>query len=246
MSTHATEEGTPPETAGSILRDYGGAVVIAVVIALLIRFFGLEAYRIPSAAMRPTLEAGDTLFVAKWTYGVELPFGLGRIGGGTLPRRGDVVIFAAPNDRDRAYVKRVVGLPGDRMELRKGRIFRNGTDASVAGPPDAICGREKGDTGTFGVCWEPPVLDAMPPVTVPPGSVFVVGDLRSVPPNPGPGPAPDPREAVLKPRGWGLIPIEKLRGRAMWIWLSIDPPGDRGGSSAFSRIRFERMFRRIE
>ena len=106
-------------------------VVYAVIIAVLIRSFLFEPFRIPSGSMYPTLEVGDYLFVSKYTYGYSrysFPTGLlpfkGRIWQ-SMPKRGDIVVFKFPADNKTDFIKRIVGLPGDTIYLRKGRLYIN-------------------------------------------------------------------------------------------------------------------------
>lgn len=219
------------------LRDYGLTVAIAVVFALFVRFLFLEAYRIPTAAMKPTLEAGDTIFVSKSAFGMRIPFLEKPLTEPRMPRRGEVILFSLPAEPEREFLKRVIGLPGDTVQLRQGRVILNGTALSPAG--SAPCARESLPEGkTYGVCWEPPLIEDFGPEKVPEKFVFVVGDLRS------PGASDTPAR-----KSWGIVPLSSLRGSALWTWLSIEPrslEGAASGSWPFPRFRFERMFRRIE
>src|SRR5687767_14523778 len=105
-------------TTSQLIRDYGGAILVAVAVALASRFFGIEAYRIPSPAMRPTLEPGDTIFVSKSAFGLRFPGAAAPFTGGRPPARGEIVVYSPPIDPGRDYIKRVIGLPGDSVELR--------------------------------------------------------------------------------------------------------------------------------
>lgn len=213
-----------------IARDYGVAVVVAVIVAVLIRIFLIEAYRIPTSAMHPTLEPGDTIFVAKW------PLGFNR-----KVERGDVLVFAAPADPDRDYIKRALGLTGDTVEVKKGHMFLNGKPITVPnGNPNAACGEEilptaGGAPRAHAVCWEQPLNEDFGPEKVPQGAVFVLGDLRSQSPS-----------DVKKRRTWGMLPLEAIKGKARWIWLSIEPSHTGMSAAHFPYFRFERMFRSIE
>jgi signal peptidase I len=224
----------PAESSLRLARDYGGAIVIAVAVALVIRFFLFEAYRIPSSAMRPALEPGDTIFVAKWPFGLRFPWSEEALTSPRKPEYGEVVVFSPPADPRRDYVKRVIGLPGDTIALREGKLWLGDKAAVDPASVKANCGNEKLPSGfDYPVCWEPPLGEDFGPITVPPDSVFVLGDLRSQ--------ANDSR----KSKGWGVVPITSLKGSAWWIWLSIEPRGQSAPSSWFSRIRFERMFQRV-
>ena len=206
----------------SLIRDYGVTIVAAVVVALGIRFFVVEAYRIPSSAMKPTLEPGDTIFVSK------LPF---------TPSRGDVVVFSMPQEPNRDYIKRVIGLAGDQVSLKKGQVILNGSNLRADPLSSAPCSTERlPDSFSYSICSELPLLDDFGPETVPKDSVFVVGDFR----------AQNPLLERKRPRGWGVVPLERLKGHALWVWLSIEPHAAGAHGGWFPQFRFERMFRRIE
>ncbi|MGK5082671.1 signal peptidase I [Bdellovibrionota bacterium FG-1] len=208
-----------------IFRDYGIAIFAAVIVALFIRGFIIEAYRIPTPAMRPTLEPGDTIFVLKWPIGFDRKV-----------KAGDVVIFAGSGEPPREYIKRVVGLAGDLIEVRKGRVSLNGKPLAAAGDrPLAPCGQEIIAARTYPVCWEQPLVEDFGPEKVPDGSVFVIGDLRTQSPS-----------DLKKRRSWGMIRIENIKGRAQWIWLSIQPSAPNITTAHFPTLRLDRMFRRIE
>jgi len=209
--------------------DYGIAIVAAVVVAVFIRVYIIEAYRIPTSAMHPTLESGDTIFVAKW------PFGFNR-----QLERGDVVVFASPSEPDRDYIKRVVGIAGDLVEVKKGRLTLNLKALTLPDPrKDAACGQETLSTSqgtrTHELCWEPPLIEDFGPEKVPEGSVFMLGDLRTQNPS-----------DLKKHRTWGIFPIDSIKGKAKWIWLSIEPHTPGMSAVRFPNFRFERMFRRIQ
>ncbi|MBC7691874.1 MAG: signal peptidase I [Methylotenera sp.] len=227
------------ESSSKLIRDYGLAALLAVLIALFIRFFVIEAYRIPSQAMRPTLEAGDTVFVAKSTYGLRTPWSTKPFSAGRMPHYGEVVIFSFPDEPRKDFIKRVVGLPGDTVELKKGKLLLNGKPVTIETSSKSLCGEEKIPTPSgsplvrYPVCWEPPHLELTKPMLIGENQIFVVGDARSEFPEYKPA------------KNWALVPLSSLKGRALWVWLSIDPQGDRAPSSWFSRVRFERMFRPI-
>ena len=136
-------------------KELAVAAAIAAVAALTLRGVVLDAYRIPSSSMEPTLVPGDVIAVEKAAYGVRLPFTHLRLGGGEPPRRGDVIVFEAPREPGAEYVKRVVGVPGDVVELRDQVLLVNGVPqprtvagdyavaerGEVGGPVASLCRR---------------------------------------------------------------------------------------------------------
>ena len=128
-----------PERKSGGIRETLKTLVYAVAIALAVRTFLFEPFNIPSGSMKPTLLVGDYLFVSKFAYGYSrysLPLGLPLFSGRIferLPERGDVVVFKLPSDNKTDYIKRVVGLPGDRIQVRDGLLYING----AAGQADA-------------------------------------------------------------------------------------------------------------
>jgi signal peptidase I len=206
----------------------GQAVQLAAIVAIVFVAKGAiaEPFYIPSGSMEPTLLIGDALLASKYPYGYgtsSLPIQInlpetGRVFSGT-PKRGDVVVFRWPGDRAQAWVKRVVGLPGDRIQMRQGRLFIN--DHAAALKPDGI-GSSENDSGgepapryietlPGGVSHaifkmrDNGRLDNTPEVTVPPDRLFVLGDNRDN--------SADSRVAV-RDGGVGLLPMDNLVGRA--------------------------------
>lgn len=209
-----------------LLRDYGLTIGLAILVAFLIRFFLIEAYRIPSASMKPTLEAGDTIFASKLPFGMRWPGDLEPFRKGRMPAYGEVVVYTqVKTEGVRDAIKRVVGLPGDRIELRNGWVWINGKSLAEFAPKNQVCGKERVHGLSYPVCREPPIAEDLPAQTVPTHSVFVIGDSRGA-------------------ESWSMIPVAWVKAKALWIWLSVDP--DRGiRPSPFSRIRFERMLQEI-
>jgi signal peptidase I len=223
----------------SLLRDYGGTVLIAVIVALLIRFFLFEAYRIPSIAMRPALEPGDTIFVEKWPFGLRLPGTENAFTSARKPHHGEIVVFSLEDSQKRDYIKRVLGLPGDTVEIRNGVFFLNGKSMEVPRSRHSDCANESTPEGaSYAVCFDPPLIENFEPTKVPDGSYFVVGDFRGRP----------AKETGIEKNlhAWGIFPLNSLRGSALWIWLSLDPQNRGSANGLFPSIRFDRMFRRVQ
>ena len=226
--------GTAAATGRSLWKDYGLTVVLAVLVALAIRAFLIEAYRIPSPAMRPSLEPGDTIFVAKFPFGLRIPGTSVPFTSGRMPEIGEVVIYTQAGDPPRDSIRRVVALPGQNVQIQAGRVKVDGRELSEGVPKDKPCGEESAGTpARWTVCWEQPLLEDLAPTRVPEGSVFVLGDSRTQTP-----------ESRRVPQ-WEMVPVARIKGKALWIWLSIQPPLSGNPHPLFSRIRFERMFRRI-
>jgi signal peptidase I len=181
--------------AKSALREYAEAFAIALLLALLIRSFVVQAFKIPSGSMYPTLHVGDHILVNKLAYGVRLPLigtWIVRFG---VPHRGDVVVFVYPVDPSKDFIKRVVGVPGDAVEIRDKRIFVNG---EAWDDPHGYF-----DDPTGHQTHTP--RDNYGPVTVPPGMIFVMGDNR---------------DRSYDSRFWGFVDLEDVKGKAFFIYWS--------------------------
>ncbi|MBI3534219.1 MAG: signal peptidase I, partial [Deltaproteobacteria bacterium] len=136
------------------------------------------------------------------------------------------------------YIKRVVGLPGDLIEVRSGHVIMNGTtlDLPESKIPESkvnnLCSSEKILDTVYSVCIEQPIMDDMPSVKVPEYTVFVLGDFRS-------------QITTKIKKSWGLVPAASLKGKPRLIWLSITPKQESQETGWFYRVRFDRMLRRI-
>jgi signal peptidase I len=181
----------------STLREYAEALVMAVILALFIRTFVVQAFKIPSGSMLPTLLVGDHLLVNKFVYGVRIPFVGERIFEIGAPDYDDVVVFIYPQDRSKDFIKRVQALPGDEVELRNKVLFINGKQVpDVHGEYDQIPARSaRRPRDNFG------------PETVPDGHVFVMGDNR---------------DHSHDSRFWGMVPINDILGKAFLLYWSWD------------------------
>ena len=212
----------------NLIRDYALALTGAVLIAVLFRVYVLEAFRMPSRAMSPAVEPGDTIFVKKWVTAFGGRFA-SLIGESGEPAYGDVVVFRFPGE-DRTYIKRVVGRPGDNVELVNGILSIGGAPVTRFRTPDELCGQESLPSGkVYTVCREKPVLTMNEKVSLKPDEYFVVGDFRAITPD------------LKRTRAYGVIHRTDVIGRAALIWLSFTQD-----TTGFRTIRFERMFRTIQ
>lgn len=186
----------------SAVREYTEAIIIAVLLALFIRTFIVQAFKIPSGSMLPTLQIGDHLLVNKFIYGIRLPFAGSVIIPIKEPQHGDIIVFRFPRDRSTDYIKRVVGLPGDTIELRNKVLWRN--DQKVDDPHAHF-------TSAAVLPGEASPKDNLGPIVVPPGKYFVLGDNR---------------DNSSDSRFWGFVDENDVLGKAMiiyWSW-DIDEP----------------------
>ncbi len=196
------------ERRKSAAREWLEALAVAVVLALFIRTFVVQAFKIPSGSMMPTLQVGDHILVNKFIYGVRIPVLDAWIVGPWAPNRQDIIVFKYPHDESRDFIKRVIGLPGDVVEVRGKRVYINGepldesyvliTAVTSANPHSPV--------------------DSYGPVTVPKDRLFVLGDNR---------------DHSQDSRFWGFLDIHKVEGEAFiiyWSWNSKE------GAPRWSRI----------
>ncbi|WP_233261706.1 signal peptidase I [Vitiosangium sp. GDMCC 1.1324] len=234
--------------------DFVSGFAKALAVAVVIRVFIIEPYRIPSGSMLPTLELGDQVFINKFIYGVRLPFTnyvpfvIVR-----PPARGDVIVFNNPVQQDVDFIKRVVGIPGDKVELIDGQVFINGE-----AQPRTL---EKEDLIVYNrhenMPWYPEHLrlyqenlggkvhavlqeglhartDREGPYIVPPGNVFVMGDNREN--------SLDSRYGLGSGRGVAFVPYGNIKGKAMVVWMALGYGGWFSGLFDGTGLRTDRLF----
>ena len=201
-----------PETKKSKVREYAETIIIALAIALFVRTFVVQAFKIPSESMKPTLLVGDHILVNKFIYGIRIPFVGKRIVTFKDPKRGDVIVFKYPEDRSKDFIKRVIGLPGDTVEFKDRTIYIN--DRPIEDP----WGVYKKDNPS----WRSSASKNYDPQVVPPGALFVMGDNR---------------DNSLDSRVWGCVPFDDVLGEAFimyWSW-------DWDAPSVVSKVRWKRI-----
>jgi len=205
------------------LWDTTKALLIAVSIALFIRWMFIEPFRIPSGSMIPTLLDGDQLMVNKLVYGPNVPFSTKKLWLPRPPRRGEVIVFRFPQNPSQDYIKRVVGIPGDTVQIIDGMLYLNGKEVpreyvgpyTPPGEEDVYdLYREVLDGATHQIIQlrhSSPFLSApanFGPVKVPPNRLFAMGDNR---------------DKSADSRQWGFVPFDNLKGEAMFIHLPLNP-----------------------
>ncbi len=186
---------------------------LVIVVVLVLRSFVAEPFRIPSGSMLPTLIVGDFILVNKFAYGLRLPVIEKKIVEIGVPERGDVVVFRYPPEPSVDYIKRVVGLPGDKIEYRNKRLFINNEpvqltvlNGSGSDSSPLVYQEQLGEVlHQIQLITVRPTIDGR--VIVPPGHYFVMGDNR---------------DNSADSRVWGFVPDENLLGKAFLVWMSLD------------------------
>jgi signal peptidase I len=185
----------------SAFREYFESLIVAVILALFVRTFVFQAFKIPTGSMEPNLLVGDHLIVNKMTF--------------SPVRRGDIIVFKFPKDPERDFIKRVIGLPGDKIELRRKTVYVNGE--ALAEPYAHFIESPRAESE--------PVSDDVRqdygPVSVPSDQYFMMGDNRD---NSEDG------------RFWGFLPKSYVKGKAEFMYFSLGE-----GSSMLSGVRWERI-----
>ena len=185
----------------SVIREWVEAIVIAVVLALIIRAFVVQAFKIPSSSMEKTLLVGDHILVNKFIYGTKIPFTSTKILSFKKPQKGDIIVFVFPEDRKKDFIKRVVGVEGDRVEIIDKKVYINGSPNYC---PFAVNDDETIIPGGI----QP--RDNYGPVVVPRDSLFVMGDNR---------------DHSYDSRYWGFVKLEEVKGNAFiiyWSWNGLE------------------------
>ena len=201
----------------SIAREYIEAIVIALVLAFFIRTFVVQAFKIPSGSMLPTLQIGDHLLVSKFSYGLRNPFSGNALIPLGNPKQGDIIVFKFPENPKIDYIKRVIGTEGDRIQIKDKQVFVNGEplnlEQEIHLAPEIRSSTES-PRDNFG------------PITVPAGSLFVMGDNR---------------DNSHDSRFWGFVKTEAVRGKAFIIYWSWDIDYSLFSTKRFSTIRWSRL-----
>jgi len=207
-------------------RDYVENILIAVFLALVVRTFIFTGYKVPTSSMAPTLLPGDFIFSYRVPFGAKIPLTEKKIAVNP-PVRGDVVVFTYPDQPKINYVKRVVGLPGDRVQIENGELILNGEKLQYEDMPKAefekeiqsmpnaeqfaesfrIVKEKSGENSRWLLFQKSQKSHSFGPFIVPPNEVFLLGDNR---------------DSSDDSRYWGTVPIERVEGRVVLIWLSLN------------------------
>jgi signal peptidase I len=185
----------------SKIQEYAEAIIIAILIAFFIRTFVVQAFKIPSGSMKPTLLIGDHILVSKFSYGIKMPYFRNTMIPISDPKRGEIVVFIYPEDRSKDFIKRVIGVSGDTIEIRNKKIFLNGMpyeDKHGVYVDDFIIPGAIQPRDNFG------------PITVPKGTIFTMGDNR---------------DQSYDSRFWGFVDLKDVMGKAFviyWSWNKED------------------------
>ncbi len=232
FSSSREEIGRDTGRTKPLWREYLEAIIIALVLALTIRVFLVQAFKIPSGSMIPSLQIGDHILVNKLAYGLQIPQDC-EFEAGLLPvtcysssmllefekpERGDIIVFRYPEDEHKDFIKRIIGLPGDTIQILEKTVYVNGE------PFHDEAFTQRVDPGMIDGRINP--RDNFGPVTVPPDSYFVMGDNR---------------DQSLDSRFWGYVQEHKIKGRAFLVYWSWH-----GQGSMTEWVRWNRIGKVIE
>ena len=221
--------------------EWAKSFQIAILLSLVVRAFFIDAFKIPSGSMERTLLVGDFLLVNKLAYGAEVPFTGKRLPALKQPTRGDVIVFVYPVDPTKNYVKRLIGLPGDTVRMRRGIVIVNGVTQAERYVEHTMPWQ---DRGTEEFEWQRrflalnpiaalryhPTRDNWGPLLVPPHHLFVLGDNR---------------DNSSDSRYWGFVSDSLLRGQPLLVYFSYAPDSSQR-FAWLTRIRWGRLGERIE
>ena len=204
-----------PEKKKSGLRENIEAILIAILLALFIRTFVVQAFKIPSGSMKETLQIGDHILVNKFIYGIKLPFLQKTIIPIKEPKKDDIIVFRYPENPKLDFIKRVVGVEGDVVEVRNKKLYVN--DELIEKP--------------FAIHTDPHIIpglynkrDNFGPVIVPPDSLFVMGDNR---------------DNSKDSRFWGFVNLKAVKGKAFMIYWSWNK---NNAENILNYVRWDRIF----
>lgn len=213
MSGDKNNQGIKSIKQKSAIREYTEAAIIAILLALFIRTFVVQAFKIPSGSMKPTLLIGDHLLVNKFIYGIKLPFTDRYLIELKKPERGDIVVFKWPRDEKKDFIKRIIGVGHDTLEIRRDVLYINNEKIDIKYIEEyrdfEIRFAQKYEEEIGGISHH--ILDEIirydnfGPVVVPEGHVFVMGDNR---------------DNSQDSRYWGFVSVNKIKGKALIIYWS--------------------------
>lgn len=179
----------------SIFREYAEALIIALLLAVFIRTFIVQAFKIPSGSMLPTLQIGDHILVSKFSYGIKNPFSGNNLISFSPPQQEDIIVFKYPVNPKIDYIKRVIGVAGDRIEIKDKKVYVNGKLYKTEQAKYLSNDIRQDNRDNYG------------PVTVPENSLFVMGDNR---------------DNSQDSRFWGFVNYKMVKGKAFIIYWSWD------------------------
>ena len=183
------------EQTKMVIKEWAESIIIAVILALFIRTFVVQAFKIPSGSMIPTFQVGDRIFVNKFLYGAKVPFLNANLPAVRQPARGDIIVFISPDAPKKDFVKRLIAVGGERVEIKDGKIIVNGKAVEEPSSIRSVYYYNGGDYGKEGQ-----VID------VPKDSYFVLGDNSA---------------SSRDSRFWGFVPKKNLLGKAIVIYWPI-------------------------